>query len=330
MSERMKIAVIGCGKIAQMRHIPELSEHPEVELVAFCDTNTQRARELADKYHVVRVFSEFRDLLACAELDGVAICTPNSFHAEMGMLALQAGKHVLLEKPMAIEREACRLMVETAKKQNKVLLVGHNQRLHPVYRRAKQIIQSGIMGKVIQFTANFQHGGPELWSIDGANNWFLQRDQAGLGVLGDLGVHKIDMIRWMLDDSIDDISAYIGRQRKTADVEDNAVIMMRLSGGSLGTVSLSWSNPLQDHRTVFYGEKGNLILGESLDGIQLNLHSGEQRAEKAAFAFRQDGGICSGVIEEFFRCMRAGSDRDSALNGDEALLTMNALFKLLP
>ncbi len=328
MGSMKKVAVVGCGKIAQARHIPELSEHPEVELVAICDADMARARSVAERCGIPRVFSDMRPLLEHAELDAVTICTPNVFHADMSLLALERGKHVLVEKPMATTREDGLSMVDAALRRNKVLLVGHNQRLHPVYRKAKEIVQFGAIGKVVQFTSNFQHGGPESWSVDGADSWFLQAKQAGFGVLGDLGIHKIDMIRWILEEQIEQIDGYRCSRRESADVEDNAVIMMRLTGGILGTVNLSWNNPLQDHRTVFYGEKGNLVFGESYDGLRVHLHSGEIIEERVEFKFRKNQGICSGVIDEFVRCVQEGSDRDSVLNGREAMRTMDAFFKL--
>ncbi|GIQ71470.1 gfo/Idh/MocA family oxidoreductase [Xylanibacillus composti] len=327
ISQRWRVAVIGCGKIAQVRHIPELVEHPGVELVALCDQNKKRAKALADQYRIPLVFSSVKELLGSTDLDGAVICVPNALHADVGLQAMRAGAHVLVEKPLATTPRDCQRLVETADRLNKVLLVGHNQRLHPVYRRVKEIVREGTIGPVIQFTANFQHGGPEGWSVDGAGNWFLDRELSGLGVLGDLGVHKIDLMRWLLDDAIADMQAFTGCRRDNVQVEDHAALLLRLSGGCLGTINLSWCNPLQDHRMVLYGEKGNLIAGESMTGIRVVLHNGETYTEEAELFFRQDKGIRSGVIDEFVRAMQAGTGRDSVLNGHDALHAMEALFR---
>ncbi len=328
MSQRWRVAVIGCGKIAQMRHIPELCEHPGVELVALCDQDKKRAKALADQYRVPLVFSSAKELLGSTDLDGAVICVPNALHAEVALHAMRAGTHVLVEKPMATSLKDCQRLVETAERTNKVLLVGHNQRLHPVYRKVKEIVQAGTLGAVLQFTANFQHGGPEAWSVDGASNWFLNSELAGFGVLGDLGVHKIDLMRWLLDDAIADMQAFTAHHRHAVQVEDIAVLMLRMSGGCLGTIHISWCNPLQDHRMVLYGEHGNLIAGESMTGIRVNLHSGESFTEEVSLEFRKDKGLHSGIIDEFIRAMHTSNGRDSVLSGHEALQTMEKLFML--
>lgn len=331
-SQRWRIAIIGCGKIAQMRHIPELVEHPGVELVAVCDQDKKRAKALADQYRVPLVFSSPKELLGSTDLDGAVICVPNALHAEVSLLAMRSGTHVLVEKPMATTSRDCHRLVETADRLNKVLLVGHNQRLHPVYRRVKDIVQGGMIGSVIQFTANFQHSGPEAWSVDGTGtgNWFLNSELAGFGVLGDLGVHKIDLMRWLLSDSIEEIRALVGYRRDIANIEDVAVLMLRMANGCLGTVNVSWCNPLQDHRMVLYGEKGNVTVGESMTGIRIHLHHGETITEEAELTFRRDKGIHSGVIDEFVRAMQARNGRDSVLSGHDALKTMETLFRVIP
>ena len=124
----VKAAIIGCGKIAQVRHIPEYLEHQAVNLVGFYDLNEKRAEELAEKYGG-KAYGSVEELLADPQIDAVSICTANHTHAELTIKALKAGKHVLCEKPMAITLEECQRMVECAEENHRKLLIGQNQRL---------------------------------------------------------------------------------------------------------------------------------------------------------------------------------------------------------
>ena len=134
------IGIIGCGKIAQVRHIPEYAAHPEAKLVGFYDINQQRAAELAAKYGG-RAYATVEELLAEPEIQAVSICAANFAHAELTIAALNAGKHVLCEKPMATNLADCEAMVQAADANGKFLMIGHNQRLLPTHRRAHEILR---------------------------------------------------------------------------------------------------------------------------------------------------------------------------------------------
>ena len=135
----INIGIIGCGKIAQVRHIPEYAENPDVKLAAFFSPNRARAQEQADKYGG-KVYDTAEALLADPDIDAVSICAANYAHAELSMQALNAGKHVLCEKPMATTLADCEAMVECAKKNGKFLMIGHNQRLAKAHMEAKRLI----------------------------------------------------------------------------------------------------------------------------------------------------------------------------------------------
>ena len=193
----INIGIIGCGKIAQVRHIPEYAENPDVKLAAFFSPNRARAQEQADKYGG-KVYDTAEALLADPDIDAVSICAANYAHAELSMQALNAGKHVLCEKPMATTLADCEAMVECAKKNGKFLMIGHNQRLAKAHMEAKRLIDEGLIGDIITFRTSFGHGGPETWSISpGKNVWFFDKKKAAMGVMADLGVHKTDLIQYL-------------------------------------------------------------------------------------------------------------------------------------
>ncbi|UFJ42395.1 Gfo/Idh/MocA family oxidoreductase [Brevibacillus humidisoli] len=321
---KLRVGVIGCGKIAQVRHIPEYKEKAEVAITAVSDVDIHRARAVAAEHGIPRAYADYRQVIEADDIEAVSVCTPNVYHAEISMEALRAGKHVLVEKPMAVTLEQCEEMVRLAQEQNKVLMVGMNQRFLPLYRRVKAIVESGRLGRIRQFSTNFHHGGPEDWSIDGAKSWFTRRSEAGHGVIADLGVHKIDLIQWLLNQRVEEIVAYPATFAQHRDVEDAAVLAVRMTEGTLGTAHLSWNNPLQDHRTVLYGERGVLTVGETICGITVETFDGERYEEEVPLPLRADGMIQSGVIAHFMDSILTGQQPESS--GEQVLHAMRVCF----
>ena len=196
----LKVGLIGCGSITKQRHAYEYAHNENVEIAGFFDLRKERAQELSDIFGG-KVDESVDEMLADPEIDAVSVCVANAFHAENSIKALDAGKHVLCEKPMATTIEECEAMLEAAKRNNKHLLIGQNQRLNPTHQYAKELISSGKYGKVICFQTTFGHGGPESWSADkSANTWFFKKDKAAFGSMADLGIHKLDLIRYLVGD----------------------------------------------------------------------------------------------------------------------------------
>ena len=187
----VKVGIIGCGKIAQVRHIPEYLDNPNAKLTGLYDLNLQRAKELAEKYDC-KSYESVEEMLADPEIDAVSVCVANHVHAEITIAALKAGKHVLCEKPMATKLKDCQMMVDTAEQMSKKLMIGQNQRFAKAHAEAKKLIERGDIGSVLTFKTTFGHGGPETWSVDaGPQNWFFDKKRAAMGAMADLGVHTV-------------------------------------------------------------------------------------------------------------------------------------------
>ncbi|MDF5581099.1 Gfo/Idh/MocA family oxidoreductase, partial [Vibrio parahaemolyticus] len=135
----IRVGVIGCGKIAQIRHIPEYLDNDKVKLVGLYDRTLERAKALTEKYNLIH-YIDYHDMLNDDNIDAVSICVSNNLHAEITIEALNHGKHVICEKPMATNLEDCLLMLKTAKENNKKLLIAHNQRLTKAHVYAKKLI----------------------------------------------------------------------------------------------------------------------------------------------------------------------------------------------
>jgi predicted dehydrogenase len=259
--EKLRVGVIGCGSIAQHRHLPEYKANKLVELVAVCDINEERAIEEAEKFDAV-AYTSYEELLKNGGVDAVSVCTPNYLHAPISIAALNAGVHVLCEKPMATSKQEAEAMISAAKESGKKLMIAHNQRFVPSHQRARQLIASGEVGKIYSFRTAFGHAGPEGWSVEGKEGWFFQKEKAFVGAMGDLGVHKTDLLRYVLGEEIVEVGSFVETSAKDfADVDDNAVCVLKTESGIIGTLAASWAYvSKEDNSTIIYGEKAILRL----------------------------------------------------------------------
>ncbi|MED4600530.1 Gfo/Idh/MocA family oxidoreductase [Paenibacillus validus] len=320
----LKVGVIGCGAIAQRRHLPEYSKRSDVEIVAVCDFNLERAKEVAQTFGAKFAFQTHQELLACEEIEAVSVCAPNFLHASITLDAIHAGKHVLCEKPMATSLEEAKSMVDAASEKGVKLMIGHSQRFMPVHLKAKEILDEGKLGKVLSFQTTFGHSGPENWSVDGSKSWFFNQDEAFAGVLGDLGVHKADLIRWLLNDEVSEVSAMYGTLHKNTNVDDHAVITIKTHKGAIGTLTASWTYyPNENNSTIIYCEKGTLKIGtdDKFGLIVEHLNKHRELYEMDKMQTNEAGGQTdSGIIDHFVEGILSGQGHSvTGIDGYKAL-----------
>lgn len=305
----IKIGIIGAGSIVRYRHLPETKENENAEVGAVCDVVKERAAEMAALYDC-KAYTNYLELIEDKEIDAVIVAATNTTHAEMSMAALQGGKDVLCEKPMATSLQDARTMIETAQKTGRKLMIAHNQRLENANQVAKEIIQSGKLGKVLTFRSVFGHPGCEYWAIDRENTWFFKKSITAMGCLGDLAIHKLDLIRWMLEDEYVEVSAFADTLSKTypdgtlIDVEDNATCILRTRNGATGTVIVSWTYQKEDNSSTFYCENGVLHL-YSHPEYSVIIDYDQERAEyhKTGKKSTNVEQVKSGIIDAFVECI---------------------------
>ena len=328
----IRIGMIGCGKIAQVRHIPEYADNPDAELCGFFDLSFERAQEMADKYGG-KAYKTAEELLADPAIDAVSVCVANNAHAELSIRALQAGKHVLCEKPMAVTLEECEAMVAEAKKAGKFLMIGHNQRLAKAHVWAKKLLDDGLIGRVITFRTTFGHGGPETWSITpGKNVWFFDKKRAAMGAMADLGVHKTDLIQFLTGERVVKTTARLttldkrGADGELIGVDDNAVCIYEMSGGILGTMTASWTYyGAEDNSTILYGEKGIMrIYDDPKHSISVILADGSKIMYDVEQIQTNDNQTKSGIIDLWINCLTTNTPPE--ISGESALYAMRAVF----
>jgi predicted dehydrogenase len=250
----VRVGVIGAGSIAQIAHIPGWKRCAHVELVAVCDPDRARASAVARKFSIPRVETDFEDLLRNGEVDAVDICTPNHLHAPIAVAALQSGSDVLCERPLARNAAEAQSMVEASRRYDRILMCALNSRFRRDVQILRQFVAKGELGQVFHARVGWmrrRHGGE-------SDRWKADRGTAGGGVLLDLGVPAIDLCLWVMGHpAVEAVSGAVHRPRQDR-VEDSAVGMLRLEGGSVITVEVSWSHILEKDVDWFqlFGSRG--------------------------------------------------------------------------
>ena len=333
---KLKIGVIGCGAISVRRHLPEYAANENVEIAALYNRTRSKAEEMQTLYGGV-VCDSVEELVAM-DLDAVSVCTANTMHARDAIMALQAGKHVLCEKPMDVTIEKCTAMVEEARKAGKLLMIAQNQRFSAAHKEAHDLIARGAIGKVLSFETKFGHMGPEIWTGT-EDTWFFRKNAAGMGALADLGIHKTDLVHYLIGEPITEVYAHTATLDKRypdgslIDVEDNAWCIYRMDSGITGTMHASWTDyGVEYNSIVVHGTKGaircyddreySLIL-EGDDGRE-NFLSTEEMLTNIDQTVGTGKSNNSGVIDEFVECILTG--KNCRCTGEEAIKSMRVIF----
>jgi predicted dehydrogenase len=193
---KIKVAVIGCGQIASSQHIKAYVAHPWAEIKYLVDIRKERADELANRYGVPHTETDFRNILEDEEVEAVSICTPNHTHAPISIACLNAGKHVLCEKPAALNMDEAIQMKEAADRNGKILNIGVVNRYNTAVNKIKEMIDHGELGRLYHIYCSFR----SHRSIPGLGGPFTTKSKSGGGVLIDWGVHLLDIILYCLGD----------------------------------------------------------------------------------------------------------------------------------
>jgi predicted dehydrogenase len=331
----IKVGIIGCGSIARLRHAPEYKANPYVSEIVFFDRNPERAEELAMIFGG-SVATTLEDLLADPTIQIISDCSSNEFHHVFSTKSLEAGKHVLCEKPISLTIEHANKIVQAQKKSGKKLMVDHNQRFTHAHRKAKEMLEKEELGKVLTFRTTFGHAGPEHWGVNKTNStWFFKNNRSALGVAGDLGIHKIDLLHYLLGDEIEQVSAFQGALDKVdengqpIEVCDNIVCSLKTKRGSIGTASFSWTYyGEEDNSTIIYCEKGIMKIYHSDDyQIEVITKDGERVNYELESIQTNDNQTSSGVIDAFVESVRL--DKEPLVSGEDALFSLKVILAIL-
>lgn len=317
----VRVGIIGAGGIARAVHIPRLKKVPEVKVVAVADVVEDRAKRVAEEFDIPHVFRDYEDLVGMDEVDAVVICTPNAFHAPSTLAALRAGKHVLCEKPPAMNAKEAEEMARTAREAGKVLMYAFQMRFRPDLRLIKRAIEEGQLGEVYYGRAIYlrRSGAP--------GGWFTQKRLSGGGPLIDVGVHVLDAVWWLMGSPKPTaVSGMVyqkiaprkvklggwraanlveGREKEVVyDVEDFAVALVRFDNGASLLLETSWILHLKNSQVSFdiFGTEGGahsppLEIYKDWNDVELDITPRLPEAD----AYQEE-------INHFIECIREGKE----------------------
>jgi UDP-N-acetyl-2-amino-2-deoxyglucuronate dehydrogenase len=261
--KKLNIGIIGCGRIAY-KHAEAIKKNEKANLLCVCDIIEERAREYKDKYGAEAHFTDYRKMLEYSGLDVVNICTPSGMHAEMGIAAAQAGKHVIVEKPMALSLKDADDLIEACDESGVKLAVCFQNRFNPPVQKLRRALEEGRFGKLTHASAIVRWFRPQDY-YDQAP-WRGTRAMDG-GCLMNQSIHNIDLLQWMMG-PVESVFGYTATNLRKIECEDVGVAVLKFKNGALGVIEASttiYPENLEETLNIF-GEKGTVVLG----GIAVN------------------------------------------------------------
>jgi predicted dehydrogenase len=344
-TNKLNVAVVGLGSISSC-HIEGYRKIPGVEITAFCDINEDRLRLVGDTYGVERRFTSVDAMLKeVPELDAVSVCTWNSEHAPVTIAALNAGKHVLCEKPMSVSAAAAAAMLSAAKKNGRLLMIGFVRRFGNDCRILQDFIEHDSLGEIYYARATYlrRNGSP--------GGWFGDRSRSGGGPLIDLGVHVIDLSRYLMGNHrpvsiygatfqklfdrphVKGARGYTAAgetgKRSPCDVEDLASAMIRFDNGAVLQVEASFSlNIKKDEESLqFFGARGGAKFSPELE-IYTEINDYLADVNLATPTALDFNGLFDREIEHFVDCVRNGIPcRAPAEDGVEIMRILDGIYE---
>ena len=311
--KRIRVGVVGTG--FGRYHMEGYSKIAGVEVVAICDLNEPEAKQFAAQYGAQYVFTDYRKMFSMEELDAVSIAVPNNLHAPMSIDALKKGKHVLVEKPMTITPKDARAMVAAAEKAGKRLMVDQSMRFSEDAQLLREYWRRGVFGDVYFAKSTWvrRKGWPKLnfppGGTMGRGEWFIRKEEAGFGALGDIGVHLVDLA-WYLMGNPKPVSVsgqmwtcvanpLLEKKKLPVEVDETAVGAIRFENGQMLHVDVCWDSynePLQNVRV--FGNRG----GASL--FPATVYRGEDIMESTTLGTTYGAFETENAWEHFISCVR--------------------------
>jgi predicted dehydrogenase len=287
----VRFGIAGFGLHAVKRLMPGFTRATKCQVTALSRQTIAAARESAVEYKIPHAFDSVAALAASPDVDAVLVTTPNSVHLADVLAAIDAGKHVLCEKPMAMNADECRQMVEAARKRGVVLGVAHVFRFNESVRRFRKMVAEGDIGRPIFARSEFSF----LASPEHPRKWLYNPAIAGAGPIFDIGVHCIDTLRFVLNDEVVRVSATAHSDERSGGVESAAVLTLEFSQGAIGTVLVSYR---ADYRTPLeiVGDAGVIAADNALNvehPIEIRLRRGDNTetsmvSNQAVYAMQVD------------------------------------------
>jgi predicted dehydrogenase len=267
--KKLRVGVVGCGLIGK-RRATEAARSPLSQTVAVADSVPEAANELADALRCTSL-TDWRRLISDPSLDVVIVATPNGFLAEIAMAALDAGKHVLIEKPMGRNLNEAQTIAAAGLRSGRRIKIGFNHRYHPAIARAHTEFAAGAVGRLISLRVRYGHGGRPGYE----HEWRGDPSLSGGGELTDQGVHALDLIHWFAGGPRRVAALTQTAVWPIAPLEDNGYALLQFDGGAVASLHTSWTQWKNLFSLEIFGERGTLAvegLGGSYGPETFSLH----------------------------------------------------------
>lgn len=343
-TQTLKIGIIGCGGIANGKHMPSLKKQPQAEMVAFCDIVQERAEKAAADFGVegAKVYTDFRELLKDGSIDVIHVCTPNDSHSFISVAALEAGKHVMCEKPMAKTAAEAKEMVDAAKRTGKKLTIGYQNRFRNDSQYLKQMCENGELGDIYYGKAlAIRRRAVPTWGV------FLDEEKQGGGPLIDIGTHALDLTLWLMDNYkpksvLGSTFHKLGHKENAANafgpwnpeefkVEDSAFGFITMENGATIVLESSWAlNVVEigEAKTVLAGTEGG---ADMKDGLRINgekmsrLYETQVDLNAGGVAFYSGSGETDSEMEQRLWLEAVLEDKDPVVMPEQAFVVTQIL-----
>ena len=242
----VRVGVIGCGWIGNTTHVPAFAQNPKARLIAICDADEGLLQKIGDKYGIRNRFRNYTELIESKLVDAVSICTPTDTHSEIAISALEAGIHVLCEKPLASNLQEADAIATAVRSSKAHFMIGFNYRFLPNHVKARDLVRSGKIGDVVLIRGQLVAPGPYK---SGVNEEEIAREaEKRKGALFDLGAHIADLFIWMMGDPIDVYAAFTAVS-DSIPYDRTATALIRFKSGVLGNIIVTWQN-MPDYEAV--------------------------------------------------------------------------------
>ena len=282
-NRKTRVGIIGCGGIANGKHMPSLKKVKDCEMVAFCDILVERAEKACADYGTenAKVYEDYRDLLADQTIDVVHVCTPNRSHSEITVAALESGKHVMCEKPMAINSVEAKKMLDAAERTGKLLTIGYQSRFREDSIYLKKEAEAGVFGDIYYAKATaLRRRAVPTWGV------FLNEEEQGGGPLIDIGTHALDLTLWTMDNykpkycvgttyhklnkDTEQGNAWGNWDPEKFTVEDSAFGFIVMENGATIVLESAWALNTLDYREAVTSVCGTLAGADMIEGLRIN------------------------------------------------------------
>lgn len=331
---KIKVGMVGLGSIVEVAHLPALAKREDITITAACDLNVKRLNQLAKNYGIPNKYVNGIEMIENEDLDAVVICTPNSTHIEYARAAAEKGIHIFIEKPIGVNIQEVKQMLELAKRNQAIVMVGMVNRFRRDIQIAKEYIDSGLLGDIYFVKAQLlrRRGTPK--------GWFTNRSLSGGGVMMDIGVHILDATWWLLGcPKPVAISGYTiqamanyetrflsswesssGNKDPFHNVEDFAAGWIRFEKGLVLSLETSWAlngKQNEDISIIFYGTKGGISLAP------LTIYREESNILSEITPQFEKNDPISEQFHHFFTCLK--TKKATLVDGDQGLQVLEMI-----